>query len=46
MSSTPVSHAHKSVSEHSPWAATVGTTKKGFWGDWLPKVAKNLTLSI
>lgn len=35
-----VSHAHTSVCEHSPWATTVGTTKKGFRRDWLPKVAK------
>lgn len=32
--------AHESVGEHSPWTAAVGTTKKGFQREWLPKAAK------
>lgn len=28
-----------SVCEHSPWAATVGTTEEGFWRGRLPRVA-------
>lgn len=35
-----VSHMRKSVCEHSPWAATVGTTEEGFWRGRLPRVAK------
>lgn len=36
----PASHVHKSVCEHSPWAATVGTAEGGFWRGRLPRVAK------